>query len=138
MMTEKNKMECDDLLKTHEMTQKLLDANTADAAMLATLVQMARGGKDEMAMYMLHNLKPYAIEIAEGGKERVSRKSTLTHCSAPCSAKQQKLGGEIHRVFLCNFHKPFLGGPRTLGADRVFVNTQVAQISRSIFVQSDD
>lgn len=42
MMTEKNKMECDDLLKTHEMTQKLLDANTADAAMLATLVQMAR------------------------------------------------------------------------------------------------
>lgn len=26
MMTEKNKMECDDLLKTHEMTQKLLDA----------------------------------------------------------------------------------------------------------------
>lgn len=41
MMTEKNKMECDDLLKTHEM-----------------------------AMYMLHNLKPYAIEIAEGGKEK--------------------------------------------------------------------
>lgn len=38
MMTEKNKMECDDLLKTHEMTQKLLDANTADAAMLATLL----------------------------------------------------------------------------------------------------
>ena len=67
MMTEKNKMECDDLLKTHEMTQKLLDANTADAA---TLVQMVRGGKDEMAMYMLHNLKPYAIEIAEGGKEK--------------------------------------------------------------------
>lgn len=70
MMTEKNKMECDDLLKTHEMTQKLLDANTADAAMLATLVQMARGGEDEMAMYMLHNLKPYAIEIAKGGKEK--------------------------------------------------------------------
>lgn len=71
MMTEKNKMECDDLLKTHEMTQKLLDANIADTAMLATLVQMARGGKDEMAMYMLHNLKPYyAIEIAEGGKEK--------------------------------------------------------------------
>lgn len=58
MMTEKNKMECDDLLKTHEMTQKLLDANIADAAMLATLVQMARGGEDEMTMYMLHNLKP--------------------------------------------------------------------------------
>lgn len=41
-----------------------------DAAMLAALVQMARGGKDEMAMYMLHNLKPYAIEIAEGGQEK--------------------------------------------------------------------
>ena len=69
MMTEKNKMECDDLLKTHEMTQKLLDANTADAAMLATLVQMARGGKDEMAMYMLHNLKPYALKLAEEPEE---------------------------------------------------------------------
>lgn len=68
MMTEKNKMECDDLLKTHEMTQKLLGSN-ADAAMLATLVQMARDGENEMAMYMLHNLKPYAIEIAEGGEE---------------------------------------------------------------------
>ena len=70
MMTEKNKMECDDLLETHEMTQKLLDANNADAAMLATLVQMARGGEDEMAMYMLHNLKPYAIEIVDGGKKK--------------------------------------------------------------------
>lgn len=70
MMTEKNKMDCDNLLKTHELTQKLLDANTADAAMLATLVQMTRNGKDEMAMYMLHNLKPYAIEIAEGGKKK--------------------------------------------------------------------
>lgn len=70
MMTEKNKMKCDDLLKAHEMTQKLLDANIADAAMLATLVQMARGGKDEMVMYMLHNLKPYVIEIAEDGKEK--------------------------------------------------------------------
>lgn len=68
MMTEKNKMECDDLLKAHEMTQKLLGSN-ADAAMLATLVQMARDGENEMAMYMLHNLKPYAIEIAEGGEE---------------------------------------------------------------------
>lgn len=68
MMTEKNKMECGDLLKTHEMTQKLLGSN-ADAAMLATLVQMARDGKDEMALYVLHNIKPYAIEIAEGGEE---------------------------------------------------------------------
>lgn len=69
MMTEKNKMECDDLLKTHEMTQKLLDANTADAAMLATLVQMARGGKDEMALYVLHNIKPHALKLAEEPEE---------------------------------------------------------------------
>lgn len=68
MMNEKNKMDCDNLLKTHEMTQKLLGSN-ADAAMLATLVQMTRDGKDEMVMYMLHNLKPYAIEVAEGGEE---------------------------------------------------------------------
>lgn len=68
MMNEKNKMDCDNLLKTHELTQKLLDANTADAAMLATLVQMTRDGKDEMVMYMLHNLKPYAIEVAESGE----------------------------------------------------------------------
>ena len=64
MLTAENKNELDGLLKTHELTQKLLDA-----AMLATLVQMTRDGKDEMVMYMLHNLKPYAIEIAEGGEE---------------------------------------------------------------------
>lgn len=51
------------------MTQKLLGSNV-DAAMLATLVQMTRNGEDEMAMYMLHNLKPYAIEIAEGGEDK--------------------------------------------------------------------
>lgn len=42
MLTAENKNELDGLLKTHELTQKLLDANTADAAMLATLVQMTR------------------------------------------------------------------------------------------------
>lgn len=69
MLTAENKNELDGLLKTHELTQKLFDANTADAAMLATLVQMTHDGKDEMAMYMLHNLKPYAIKIAEDGEE---------------------------------------------------------------------
>lgn len=64
MMNEKNKMECNDLLKAYEMMQKLLGSD-ADAAMLATLVQMTRKGENEMAMYMLHKLKPYAIEIAE-------------------------------------------------------------------------
>lgn len=72
MMNEKNKMECNDLLKIHEMTQKCLDASAADAAMLATLVQMTRDGKDEMVMYMLHKLNPHAIEIAESdeGKDK--------------------------------------------------------------------
>lgn len=70
MMNEKNKMECNELLKIHEMTQKCLDASAADAAMLATLVQMAHEGKDEMAMYMLHKLKPHAIEIAESDEEK--------------------------------------------------------------------
>lgn len=70
MMNEKNKMECNDLLKIHEMTQKCLDANAADAAMLATLVQMTRDGKDEMVTYMLHKLEPHAIEIAESDEEK--------------------------------------------------------------------
>lgn len=70
MMNEKNKMECNDLLKIHEMTQKCLDASAADAAMLATLVQMTRDGKDEMVMYMLHKLNPHVIEIAESDEEK--------------------------------------------------------------------
>lgn len=68
MMNEKNKMECNDLLKFHELTRSL-DANAADAAMLATLVRMAHEGKDDMVMYMLHNLKPHALEIENGGEE---------------------------------------------------------------------
>lgn len=69
MMTKKNKMECDDLLKTYELTQKLLDTNIADTAMLATVTQMVRDDKDEMALYVLHNIKHCAIEIAEDGEE---------------------------------------------------------------------
>lgn len=69
MMNEKNKMECNDLLKIHEMMQKCLDATVADAPMLATLVEMTRDGKDDMVMYMLHNLKPHALEIENGGEE---------------------------------------------------------------------
>lgn len=73
MMNEKNKMECNELLKVHELTQKLLGANVADASMLATLVAMARDGKDDVAMYMLHNLKPYALEIENDGEEEDKR-----------------------------------------------------------------
>lgn len=64
MMNEKNKMECNELLKVHELAQKLLGATVADASMLAT-----RDGKDDMVMYMLHNLKPHALEIENGGEE---------------------------------------------------------------------
>lgn len=69
MLTAENKNELDGLLKTHELTQKLLDANTADAAMLATVVRMARDGKDEMALYVLHNIKPHALKLAEEPEE---------------------------------------------------------------------
>lgn len=65
MMTEKNKMDCDNLLKTHEMTQVIIDPETADSAMLATVVQMVRNGEDDMALYMLHNLKPFALKVEE-------------------------------------------------------------------------
>ena len=40
MMNEKNKMECNNLLKFHELTRSL-DANAADAAMLATQIGRA-------------------------------------------------------------------------------------------------
>ena len=63
-------MACDHLLKTHEAARKFLDAGTADTAMLTTLIQMVRDGRDEMAVYMLHNLKSYAIDIAECGEEK--------------------------------------------------------------------
>ena len=65
MMNEKNKMDCDNLLKTHKMTQKFVDPDAADAAMLATVVNMARRGDDDMALYMLHNLKPWALDGAD-------------------------------------------------------------------------
>lgn len=70
MMNEKGKMNCDDLLKAHEMAQKFLGGAIADAAMLTTLIQMTRDGKDEIAMYMLHNLKSYVIDIAKSGEEK--------------------------------------------------------------------
>lgn len=106
MMTEKNKMECDNLLKAHEMTQKLLDANTADAAMLATLVQMAAEGKTRWRCICFTISSPTPLKSQRAARKRMSRKSTLTPCSAPCSAKQQKLGGEIHRVFCAIFTNP--------------------------------
>lgn len=69
MMNEKNKMECADLLKYYELTKKLLDANTTDAAMLATLVQKTREGKDEIVLYVLRHIKPHALKLAEEPEE---------------------------------------------------------------------
>ena len=65
MLTIEDKKDLDALLRTHEMTQVIIDPGTADSAMLATVVQMARDGKDDMALYMLHNLKPHALELVE-------------------------------------------------------------------------
>lgn len=65
MLTAENKNELDALLASHEMTSCLLNPTVPDAAMLATVAQMVRDGKDEMALYVLHNIKPYALELAE-------------------------------------------------------------------------
>lgn len=67
-MNAQTKKELDLLIKTHEMTQEVIGAETTDAAMLATVVQMAKNGDDEMALYMLHHLKPMALEIEEAKK----------------------------------------------------------------------
>lgn len=70
MLTAENKNELDGLLASHEMASHLLSPTVSDAAMLATVVQMAREGEDEMAMYMLHNLKPHALKLAEEPEEK--------------------------------------------------------------------
>lgn len=66
MLTAENKNELDGLLASHEMTSHLLSPTVSDAAMLATVVQMARDGKDEMALYVLHNIKPPCAEAGRG------------------------------------------------------------------------
>lgn len=65
MLTVENKNELDALLTSHEMTSCLLSPTVSDAAMLATVAQMVRDGKDEMALYVLHNIKLHALELAE-------------------------------------------------------------------------
>lgn len=69
MLTAENKNELDGLLASHEMTSHLLSPTVSDAAMLATVVQMARDGKDEMALYVLHNIKPHALKLVEEPEE---------------------------------------------------------------------
>lgn len=69
MLTAENKNKLDDLLAIHEMSSNLLNQIVSDAAMLATVTLMVQDGKDEMALYMLHNIKPHAMELAEKSKE---------------------------------------------------------------------
>lgn len=72
MLTAENKNKLDDLLAMHEMSSNLLNQIVSDAAMLATVTQMVQDGKDEMALYVLHNIKPHALELAENGEEEES------------------------------------------------------------------
>lgn len=77
MLTAENKNKLDGLLASHEMTSHLLNSTVSDAAMLATVVQMARDGKDEMALYVLHNIKPYGLELAEEPEEEEEDEPSL-------------------------------------------------------------
>lgn len=61
MLTAENKNEMNALLASYKMTSRLLSPSISDAAMLATVAKMAREGKDEMALYVLHNVEPYAL-----------------------------------------------------------------------------
>lgn len=72
-----NKNELDALLASHEMTSHLLSPTVSDAAMLATIVQMVQDGKDEMALYVLHNIKPHALKLAEEPEEEEDEKPTF-------------------------------------------------------------
>lgn len=64
MLTAENKNELDGLLASHEMTSHPLSPIVSDAAMLATVVQMA--------LYVLHNIKPHALKLAEEPEEEPS------------------------------------------------------------------
>lgn len=70
MMTAENKNEMNTLLASYKMTSRLLDPSVSDAAMLATVAKMAQDGKDEMALYVLHNIKPFCLAPAEDGEKK--------------------------------------------------------------------
>lgn len=70
MMTAENKNEMNALLASYKMTSHLLSPSVSDAAMLATVAKMVQNGKDEMALYVLHNIKPYALAQAEDDEEK--------------------------------------------------------------------
>lgn len=70
MMTVANKNEMDSLLAVYERTSHLLDPAVSDASMLALVTQMVRDGKNEMALYVLHNIKPHGLELAEDDEKK--------------------------------------------------------------------
>ena len=70
MMTTESKNEMNALLASYKMTSRVLSPTVSDAAMLATVAKMAQDGKDEMALYVLHNIKPYALAQAEDDEEK--------------------------------------------------------------------
>ena len=70
MLTAENKNELDALMASHEMTFHLLGPTVSDAAMLATVTQMAQDGEDEMALYVLHNIKPHGLKLAEDDEKK--------------------------------------------------------------------
>lgn len=78
MLTVENTNEMNALLTSHKMISCLMNPIIADATVLATIAQMAQDGKDEMALYVLHNIKPYALEWAEDGEEKGESKIDLT------------------------------------------------------------
>lgn len=108
MLTVENKNNLDDLLAMHEMTSHLLAPTVSDAAMLATVAKMGGMVRTRWRYICFTTSNPMRRNWQRIRRKRVSRKSTLTNYLAICSAEQQKLGGEIHRVFLYNFHKTFL------------------------------
>lgn len=70
MLTAENKNEMNALLASYKMTSRVLSPTVSDAAMLATVAKMAQDGKDEMALYVLHNIKPHALAQAEDDEEK--------------------------------------------------------------------
>lgn len=77
MMTAENKNEINALLAFYKMTSHLLSPSVSDAAMLATVAKMVQNGKDEMALYVLHNIKPCALAQAEDDEEKEKSKINI-------------------------------------------------------------
>lgn len=103
MLTAENKNELDALLASHEMTSLLLDYTVSDAAMLATVAQMVRDGKDEI---WKETFCSSAHEISNLG--RLRRKTT-----------KRLIPGNLHNGYLFTE----LTGGRKLAIHRIVKQT---------------